>query len=230
MMEDPLLLNIVDKLACAPVVPTVLPISVDILARYIQVLHEEDYPALEVLCRPAEDAVDLVKEINSRPERGLIALGMGTVTSERTARLASELRPDFLVSPAFSRSVLSVAVEAGIPYIPAVEGFQDVQDVLDAFGEHGLAVELLKLCPVINIGQDYIRMLCNCFPGIRFCPTGDPKLESLQTFVEWKRRPGIAAPMSAAFVPRKMLIDGDFDAVRQRLRHLRSLSNQAAEA
>jgi len=221
-----LLSSIADKLGRAPIGINVLPISADILARYIQVLHEEDYPTLEILCRPPEEALSIVKELNTMPERKLIALGIGTVTSEQTARLAVELKPDFIVSPAFSRKVLAVAVEAGIPYIPGIEGFQEVQDVLDAFSDYGLPVEILKICPIINISPAYLTMLCNCYPGIRFCPTGDPKIESLETFVEWKKHPGIAAPMSAGFVPRKLLEEQDFDAVRQRLRYIRSLDYQ----
>jgi 2-dehydro-3-deoxyphosphogluconate aldolase / (4S)-4-hydroxy-2-oxoglutarate aldolase len=219
--------DLLDRLADAPIVPTVMPISVDILAGYIRVLHEEDYPAVEVLCRPLEGAIELLRQINEMPERKLIAIGAGTITSETAARVAVELKPDFIVSPAFSRKVLAVTVAAGIPYIPAVEGFQDVQDVIDATQEHGLTPKLLKLCPVMNTSREYLRGLCGCFPGIRYCPTGDVRLESMETYLDWKSRPGVAAPMGSKFVPPSLLENKDFDAVRRQLRKIRELAEQA---
>jgi 2-dehydro-3-deoxyphosphogluconate aldolase / (4S)-4-hydroxy-2-oxoglutarate aldolase len=213
--------TILDKMAKAPIVPTVFPISGDILCEYIQVLYEEKYPALEILSRPLEQALAAVKEINRRPERQLIHLGIGTILTEKAAQMAAELKPDFLVSPAFSRKVLQVAVKAHIPYIPAVRTFQDVQNVLEAFEEEGLDLKVLKLCPVEGLTPRYVNMLGGCFPGIVYCPTGEIDLDN---YLTWKASPFIAAPMGSGFVRLEDLKKRDFEKVRQSLKDIAKLN------
>ncbi len=46
--------TVLDKIAKAPIVPTVFPMSADILCDFIRVLREQNYPALEILSRPLE--------------------------------------------------------------------------------------------------------------------------------------------------------------------------------
>jgi len=210
-----------EALVAAPALPTVYPIDVEILCEFATSLAAEQYPALEVLARPLHEVLPALREVFARPERGLVYWGIGTLKNRADALAAAELRPDFLVSPAFSRRVLEVAVDADIPYIPAVHTFQDVQNVLDAFDEFGLNVRLLKLCPIYGLTAEYVRSLSGCFPGIVFCPTGEV---TLSNYVSWKHLPSIVAPMGSRLVPRELLELKDFAAVRQRLRLLRELS------
>lgn len=51
------------------------------------------------------------------PERHSVPWGIGAITNREAPLRAAELQPDFLISPAFSRRVLELAVEAGIPYV-----------------------------------------------------------------------------------------------------------------
>src|SRR5262249_6051118 len=127
-----------------PMVPTVFPCAADALCNYANALSSEGYCAIELLSRPPADALDVFRRICERPERQVIKWGIGTIKTADAARQFAQLRPDFFVSPAFSRRVLEVAFEVGIPYIPGVQSFQDVQDVIDAFDELGLTVKLLK--------------------------------------------------------------------------------------
>jgi 2-dehydro-3-deoxyphosphogluconate aldolase / (4S)-4-hydroxy-2-oxoglutarate aldolase len=217
--------DLLDSILHAPMLPTVFPLGADVLCGYADALSAEGYPALEVLARPLSDAVATMREVVGRPQRQKVKWGVGTMRTSREAREMVELQPDFLVSPAFSQRVLDVALEARIPYIPAVHTFQDVQDVSDAFEDRHLEVRLLKLCPVYGLTRDYVRSLCGCFPGIAFCPTGEITLEN---YLEWKSTPGIVAPMGSRLVPTQLLEAGDWPAVRQRLRLLRRLSDEAA--
>jgi 2-dehydro-3-deoxyphosphogluconate aldolase/(4S)-4-hydroxy-2-oxoglutarate aldolase len=215
--------TVLQELLNAPIAPTVYPFSADILCSYARALKAEGFPLLEVLARPAEATFRVIQEINVRPERHLIHWGIGTILTESLARQAIALQPDFLVSPAFSRRVLHVAVQAGIPYIPGVCTFQDVQDVLEAFEAEGLRVQVLKLCPIEGITSDYVRMLGGCYPNIAFCPTGEVTLENLGA---WKSTPYIAAPMGSLFVPETALEQRDFEAVRRHLRIIREVAEK----
>ena len=205
----------------APMVPTVLPLAADILGAFARTLAEEGYPALEVLSRPPEQGFEVLRQINGRPERALVRWGLGTVTTEKVARQAASLRPDFLVSPAFSRRVLHVAAAEGLPYVPGVRTFQDVQDVLEAFEDEGLPLRVLKLCPIDGLSLDYVKMLSGCYPGILFCPTGEVTLDN---YAHWRQLACIGAPLGSWFLPRELLEAGDWAAVRERLRSVRRLA------
>ena len=209
----------------APIVPTVHPIDADTLCKFADVLHDEGYPAIELLSRPLPQALALLREVSETPQRTKIHWGLGTIRTPEDARQALALRPDFLVSPAFSDRVLAVSVEHRTLYIPGVLTLQDVQDVFDAFKGHGLEVEILKLCPVLGLSPQYVAMLQGCFPGIVFCPTGEVELEN---YLQWKSTPGIVAPMGSSFIPRSLLEARDFVAVRDRLRLIRDLAEVAA--
>ena len=213
--------SLVSLLSAAPLVPTAFPQSADALCTFARALHAEGYPALELLARPQESMLEVWRQIIDRPERRLILWGAGTIKTATAAREVVELRPNFLVSPAFSRRVLEVAVANNIPYIPGVHSFQDVQDVIDAFDEHGLEVNVLKLCPVYGLTSEYVASLCGCFPGIQFCPTGEIDWDNYQF---WKRQPGIIAPMGSRMFPREFIAASDEPVIRARLKKLRGLA------
>jgi len=209
-----------EQLIAALMVPTVFPLASDILRPYAQLLADEGFPAIEVLARPLDKALEVFQELTPS-DRRLIKWGMGTVCTRSAAQQAVEYRPDFIVSPAFSRRVFDVAANADIPYIPGVHSFQDVQNVIDHFEERGMRVRLLKLCPVFDITVEYLRSLRGCFPDIHFCPTGGI---SFDNYAEWKSIPGIVAPMSSQFVPQQWIEERCDDDIRQRLGQIRVLA------
>jgi 2-dehydro-3-deoxyphosphogluconate aldolase/(4S)-4-hydroxy-2-oxoglutarate aldolase len=218
--------SLFEQIVQAPVLPTVFPLEADILCAYGEALHAEGYPALEVLARPLEQALGVMRQVMLRPQRCLVAWGMGTILTESAARQAVELQPDFLVSPAFSRRVLHVAAQAGIPYIPGVRTFQDVQTVLDAFEDEGLPVEVLKLCPIEGVTLEYMRSLAGCYPGIVFCPSGRIPLAEI---AHWTRLPYLAAPMDSKFVSLELLETRDVEAIRKHLRMIRRFTESPLE-
>jgi 2-keto-3-deoxy-6-phosphogluconate aldolase len=63
--------------------------------------------------------------------------------------------------------------------------------------------------------------MAKCFPGIRFCPTGEVTLDN---YCYWKQMPEIVAPMGSRIISRELLQAGDFGEIRKRLRLLRGLS------
>lgn len=216
--------DVYDALTHAPLVPTVMPMPGVQLAAYVELLAQAKYPVIEVLCRPAEQALPLVEELFESRHRHTIRWGIGTIRDAATAQRVVALRPDFMVSPAFSRRVLDVAVEAGVPYVPAVHTFQDVQDVLDAFDDHGLHVRVLKLCPIYGLSNDYVQSLRGCFPGITFCPTGEVTIENYAT---WRGMVGAGAPMGRRLIPPDAVACGDSKTITHLLDFYRCLAEHA---
>jgi len=207
-------------LLTAPALPTLLPGSAESVCNFARALADERFPAIELMNRPMHELIPLLQSVIQRPERTDVYWGIGTVRTRSEALAIAELKPDFMVSPAFSRRVFEVALERGIPYVPAVSSFQDVQNVIDAFDECGLVVRMLKLCPANFLPPAYIQGLIGCYPGITFCPTGDI---SMDNYSYWVNMPGIAAPMGSQLVPRPWIESLDSDAIRKRLRLIREL-------
>ena len=217
--------EVFQRIAAAPAMINIHAVhTVETICRFIQILREEGYPAMEILARPSlENLLELVEPLNDRQERGQIILGIGTIKSGKATREVVKLKPDFLVSPAFSRRILDVAVEADIPYLPAVSTFQDVQDVLDAFDDVGRDVTVLKLCPVETLTYEYVRIMGSVFPGIVYCPTGTVTLETLP---EWSRISCVGPAMESSFVPAEMLDKGQWQEAREVLRKIRRLTSR----
>jgi 2-keto-3-deoxy-6-phosphogluconate aldolase len=107
-----------------------------------------------------------------------------------------------------------------------VRTFQDVQDVYEAFAEQGLPLRVLKLCPVTGVTPDYVAMLGGCYPGIKYCPTGEVTIETL---AEWKASPHIAAPMGSGMVPKGDIVSGNWSEVRKRLSEIRSICRESMQ-
>lgn len=197
--------------------------GVDRVCQLVDIMVEEGFFLLEILARPAEDAETLLREFNERPQRGKVRLAVGTLKRAAETRRFAELRPDVLVSPAFSRNVLDAAVKYNLPYLPGVCTLQDIQDVIDALEAAGRDVKILKLCPVEIMTWNYVRMLASIYTGITFCPTGTIMLEDLPM---WRSLPCIGPAMECHFVPPEMIDSGDAEKIRQRLRDIRRYAMQ----
>ena len=222
-MQDPVLTDI----RRTPAMINLFPTGAGPVRGYLRVLHDESYHALEVLARPIDRAVALLRALRQTPEGGLLRLGIGTVRTRADAEQAMTASPDFLVSPAFSHGVFDVALKAGIPYIPGVCTLQDVQNVMDAFEEAERPLEMLKLCPVCDLSMEYVAILGALYPGIVFCPTGTVTLEALP---DWCRIPHIGPAMESEFVPPELIDAGDWDTVRECLRTVRRIVRNAHAA
>jgi len=205
------------EMAKKPYWPTVFPLPADVLAPYMQLLGEQKYSLLEILARPLEQALDDFHQINELPIRKQMTVGFGTILTGKAARKALELKPDFIVSPAFSPKVLDLSVEADVPYIPGVSTFQDVQDVLEAFESHGLELKMLKFCPLTTwMTPSYLKSLGGCYPGIKFCVTGSRDL-SLDDYFSYRQAECVGAAMGAGFIPQELLENKDLEKVRKYL-------------
>ncbi|MBN1555370.1 MAG: bifunctional 4-hydroxy-2-oxoglutarate aldolase/2-dehydro-3-deoxy-phosphogluconate aldolase [Phycisphaerae bacterium] len=206
----------------APVSVNVFPRhDVDALCALIDVMADEGFRLLEILARPVEDALLLLRELNDRPQRANVRLAVGTLKRAAETRRFAELQPDMLVSPAFSRNILDVAAEFDLPYLPGVCTLQDIQDVIDAFDEVGRDVRILKLCPVEIMTWNYVRMISCIHPEITFCPTGTITLGDLSM---WRSLPCIGPAMEDHFVPSEMIDTGDEIRIRRRLQEIRRMA------
>ncbi|MFA5865884.1 MAG: bifunctional 4-hydroxy-2-oxoglutarate aldolase/2-dehydro-3-deoxy-phosphogluconate aldolase [Phycisphaerae bacterium] len=189
--------------------------------RFLEILSQEGYLAMELMARPLDSAVEVMKELRDLPQRKLVSIGLATIRTIGDAQQAIAAGSDFLVSPAFSERVLEASIEAGIPYLPAVSTMQDVQDVWEAFDRIGRKVSVLKLCPVEFMTPPYITSLGKCYPGITFCPTGTVPLQEIP---RWAAMEFIGPPIESTYTPGEWIAEGRYEQIKERLRMLRHLS------
>jgi 2-dehydro-3-deoxyphosphogluconate aldolase/(4S)-4-hydroxy-2-oxoglutarate aldolase len=213
----------ISKIIEAPVMTNVFPRLSSVVCQFMEVLTEEGYPAIEILARPFDEMLDTLQIINDSPQRKKILVGAGTILTRANAEAVVKLKPDFIVSPGFSRKVLDVTAAAGIPYLPGVCTIQDIQDVIDAYEDYNLELKALKICPVNLLSYDYVKILGNMFPGITYCLTGTVTLDTLP---EWKKITSVGPAMESNFVPEEWLMEDKWDEVRTRLKLLKSLSER----
>jgi len=212
--------KVLEELAGAPAQLNIMPhFTVDAVCGYIDVMQEESFPILEILGRPMDDALKLLAALNERPQRKKVLMAVGTVRTRKDAERVVALKPDLVVSGAFSRRVLDVTVEAEIPYVPAISTLQDIQDVLDAYEEVGHELKVLKVCPVDLATINILSMYAGIFPGISFCPTGSIVVQDI---AEWKAMPWMGAPMERWFIPDELIFAGDWDEIRVKLQEIRT--------
>lgn len=214
--------DVLDKLAASPAQITVHPMhTADAVCGLAGVLIDEGFPVIEILGRPLEDAVPLLRALNEMPQRSEIGTAIGTLKTRQQAEVAAELGPDLFVSPAFSQEVLDVAHERNIAYLPSITTLQDIQNIIGAFERVGREVNVLKVCPATLITREILNSYAGIFPGILFCPTGTIQKEEIP---DWKAMPWMGAPMERWFVPDELLENHDWDGVRKALQEVKDLA------
>lgn len=110
----------------------------------------------------ARDAIALaVKECPG------IVTGAGTVINASQCREAIDAGAEFIVSPGFSASVLSVCRENGIPYLPGATTATGIMELLEE------GIDTIKFFPASACGgAAAIKAFSGAFPQVKFIPTG----------------------------------------------------------
>jgi 2-dehydro-3-deoxyphosphogluconate aldolase/(4S)-4-hydroxy-2-oxoglutarate aldolase len=146
------------------VIPVVVINKAEETAPTLKKLVEGGLPIAEITFRTAcaKDAISAaVKEF---PD---MLIGAGTVINGEQCRFAIGAGAKFIVSPGFSKEVLSVCQEKNVPYFPGCITPTEIMEALSC------GLDILKFFPAqIYGGLKAINALGAAFPGVRFIPTG----------------------------------------------------------
>lgn len=105
-------------------------------------------------------------------------VGMGTVLDANTARRVLDAGADFIVSPAFSPDVVSLALEAGILVAP---GVITPTEVVDAWS---MGVKLLKIFPIGVLGVEYFKAVRGPLDQAKFLCNGGMTDKNVAEFLK----------------------------------------------
>ena len=83
----------------------------------------------------------------------------------------------FVISPHVSQEVIEVTKQAGLISIPGVASPTDVADAL----RYG--ADILKFFPASALGPNYLKAVCEPFPGLNWMVTGGISVETIPDWI-----------------------------------------------
>jgi 2-dehydro-3-deoxyphosphogluconate aldolase/(4S)-4-hydroxy-2-oxoglutarate aldolase len=110
-------------------------------------------------------------------------IGAGTVVSRKLVHQAFRAGAAFTVAPVYDPAVLELSIELGMPHLPGVATFGEVQHALDN------GIRWLKASPAAQLGMAWFAAMRGPFPAARFVATGGVTGANAQDFL----RAGAAA-------------------------------------
>ncbi len=157
------------------IIPVITINALDKAVPLAEALLEGGLNALEITLRTPVAMEAIAKIHQALPECRLLA---GTVTQEAQIAAAKAAGACAMVSPGNTPTLMTVAKNEGMDFLP---GVMTPSDVLTAL-EHDLTA--LKFFPAGLAGG--IKMLKNfqaLFPTLQFCPTGGITIDNMQEYL-----------------------------------------------
>jgi 2-dehydro-3-deoxyphosphogluconate aldolase/(4S)-4-hydroxy-2-oxoglutarate aldolase len=134
---------------------------------------------------------DLIEEFASNTG---VHVGLGTAMNRAHVLSGKDAGAKFVISPHVSQEVIEVTKQSGLISIPGVASPTDVADAL----RYG--ADILKFFPASALGPNYLKAVCEPFPGLNWMATGGI---SVETIPDW-----IAAGVSGFGVGGKLTSGG----------------------
>ena len=117
---------------------------------------------------------DLIQEFASKPG---VHVGLGTAMNRAHVLSGKDAGAKFVISPHVSQEVIEVTKQAGLISIPGVTTTTDVADKL----RYG--ADILKFFPASALGPNYLKAVCEPFPGLNWMATGGISVETIPDWI-----------------------------------------------
>ena len=117
---------------------------------------------------------DLIEEFASKTG---VHVGLGTAMIRAHVLSGKDAGAKFVISPHVSQEVIEVTKQAGLISIPGVASPTDVADAL----RYG--ADILKFFPASALGPNYLKAVCEPFPGLNWMATGGISVETIPDWI-----------------------------------------------
>ena len=117
---------------------------------------------------------DLIEEFASKTG---VHVGLGTAMNRAHVLSGKDAGAKFVISPHVSQEVIEVTKQAGLISIPGVASPTDVADAL----RYG--ADILKFFPASALGPNYLKAVCEPFPGLNLMATGGISVETIPDWI-----------------------------------------------
>ncbi len=189
-------------LTAAPVVPVLTIDDRTHAVPLARALVAGGLTALEVTLRTSA-ALDSIRAILAEVPGANV--GAGTVTTPDQYRAVEKLGAKFVVSPGATPSLIAVAADSPVPYLPGVATAGEAMTLYEA------GYRTLKFFPAEQAGGvAYLKALSAPLPAIRFCPTGGVSVANAAAYLAL---PNVICVGGSWVAPAAALASGDWPAV-----------------
>lgn len=192
------------------IVPVVRASSVEEANRAVEAICAGGIPVVEITMT-VPNAIAVIRELVQR-RGGDVLIGAGTVTNADQAESCLRAGAQFLVSPGFAVSVLSVARANAKLAIPGALTPTELMNAQD----HG--ARLVKIFPCGNVGgAKYLKSLKAPFPHASLIPTGGVNAGNAAEFIA---AGAFALGVGADLVDATALREGNLEKISGAAREL----------
>ncbi|PSL21152.1 bifunctional 4-hydroxy-2-oxoglutarate aldolase/2-dehydro-3-deoxy-phosphogluconate aldolase [Shimia abyssi] len=200
------MVNFIEKLRAARVVPVIRHSNPDIAMAACELLVGAGIKALEVTTTvPRADT--LIADLRQRfPD---ICTGAGTVFTAAQAHDVLAAGAEFVVSPCWSETAAPVILDAGIPYLPGAMTPGEVHH----HAENGASV--VKVFPADAAGgPGFLKALKSVFPDLALMPTGGVSPENATAYLN---AGAVCVGMGGKLLPARALEANDLPLAREQI-------------
>ena len=218
--SEPSIEDVIRRIGEIGIVPVVRASSVEEANRAVEAICAGGIPVVEITMT-VPNAISVIRELVQR-RGGDVLIGAGTVTNADQAESCLRAGAQFLVSPGFAVSVLSVARANAKLAIPGALTPTELMNAQD----HG--ERLVKIFPCGNVGgPKYLKSLKAPFPQASLIPTGGVNASNAADFIA---AGAFALGVGADLVDATALREGNLEKITAAARELVTAVSNARNA
>src|SRR6476660_9176307 len=212
--------DVIRRIGEIGIVPVVRASSVEEANRAVEAICAGGIPVVEITMT-VPNAISVIRELVQH-RGGDVLIGAGTVTNADQAESCLRAGAQFLVSPGFAVSVLSVARANAKLAIPGALTPTELMNAQD----HG--ARLVKIFPCGNVGgPKYLKSLKAPFPQAQLIPTGGVNAANAAEFIA---AGAYALGVGADLVDAAALREGHLEKITSAARELVTAVSNARNA
>ncbi len=123
-------------------------------------------------------AVDVIKDLVQKYDKGEMIIGAGTVLDPETARAAILAGAQFVVSPSINLATIKLCNRYQIPVMPGTATIKEIVEALEA------GVDIVKAFPGEALGAKFVKAVKGPLPQANIMPTGGVSLDNAAEWIK----------------------------------------------
>lgn len=184
------------------VMPVIVLDAVEDAVPVANALKAGGIKALEITLRTPV-ALDCIKAIKDA-DLGL-AVGVGTIVSEKNIADVAAIGVDFAVSPGMTEALVKKSQDSGVDLLPGVATCSEIIQGME------LGLSCFKLFPATAVGGlPLLKSINGPLPQATFCPTGGLTVDD---FTDYLALPNVACVGGSWLVPKAAVAAKDWQAI-----------------
>lgn len=194
------------------VIPVIKIANVEDAVPLARALARGGLRAIEITLRTS-DALEAIRRIAGEVEEAVV--GAGTILNARQFDDAVAAGSRFIVSPGFTKELLSAASNSAVPFLPGAVTPGEMMTALEA------RLDFLKFFPAEQAGgAAFLKSLASPLAAIRFCPTGGISAKNAGDYLAL---PNVVCVGGSWVAPDDLVAGGQWDAIEKLAREASAL-------